>query len=368
MKKPIIVFLVLILAREANAQEEDSYVYRLDTIGKEKNVKIIGLPIAFSSPETSFGFGGGAQFILLNRTNIYTDRTSNILASVIYTLNEQLSIEAKPQIYFGKGDYFLDMEVKYKIFPNSFWGIGDETPDTNEERYNMTSTEVSASFLKRLPPLLNFGIRLNLKIHEVTETEEGGLLAQGDILGSNRAVISGMGIVFNFDSRDILASPNIGYYVGSDVWFSSENFGATSSFNKFISDIRTYQPIGKKNVLAMQLYSENSFGEVPFQGKVWYGGGDRGRGYFRGRFIDDHMYVAQLEYRWRFHSRWSAAGFGSVGSVADIPDNLFNDAKFSYGAGLRFKFVKSQETLLRLDFGFGEDGNSGLYFGVNEAF
>ena len=30
--------------------------------------------------------------------------------------------------------------------------------------------------------------------------------------------------------------------------------------------------------------------------------------------------------------------------------------------------VKSNPTLVRLDFGIGKDGQSGIYFGVNEAF
>ena len=47
------------------AQEEEGVVYRFDTLGKTKSVKMIGLPVVFSSPETDFGFGGGIRFQLV---------------------------------------------------------------------------------------------------------------------------------------------------------------------------------------------------------------------------------------------------------------------------------------------------------------
>ena len=46
----------------------------------------------------------------------------------------------------------------------------------------------------------------------------------------------------------------------------------------------------------------------------------------------------------------------------------FTELKYSYGMGLRFLFNKKQKINLRMDFGFGQDGNSGVYFGIEEAF
>ena len=343
-------------------------VYRFDTVGKQKSLQVIALPVVFYTPETSVGFGGGAQIFLLRQSNVYNSRLSNVFVSAIYTLNKQFVFEAKPQIYIGRGDYFLDMAYKYQVFPNSFWGIGNETPESNEETYNMTSNKLRIALLRRLQDVLNFGFELTYEYHNVTEVEEGGILESETVLGSDEARVSGLGIVFNLDSRDQVEGPTIGHYLQFNARFSSELFGGTQGWNKYIIDLRTYRPLGEKSVLALQVYGESTYGDVPFQAQATYGGGERARGYFRGRFIDNHMYVIQAEYRWRFKPRWVLAAFALAGEVADLPRNFFSDLKPSFGGGIRFQLTKSQKTLLRADVGFGKDGQGGFYFGVNEAF
>lgn len=359
----------LLLGSRVFSQDVEDLAFKTDTLNvNQKGLNVIGLPIVFVTPETGFGFGGGAQFFLLRKSNVYNSRLSNILVSGIYTLNQQLLIDIRPQLYIQRGNYLLDASYKFQIFPNRFWGVGPNTPDSNEESYNMTSSELRIAFLKRLPPKLNFGFEYISNFHDVTEVEEGGLLASETIEGNKRATISGLGVIFNLDSRDNIASPFSGNFFQINARFSSKNLGATHGFNTFILNLRSYLPLGKKSIIALQLYTQNNYGDVPFQSKVWYGGGEMARGYFRGRFIDNHAYVLQAEYRLRFASRWTMAGFALVGEVADLPENFFNYLKPSAGGGVRFKLVKTKDTLLRLDFGFGIDGNNGIYFGVNEAF
>ncbi|MEJ2005582.1 MAG: BamA/TamA family outer membrane protein [Cyclobacteriaceae bacterium] len=360
------ILILITLSVNLFSQRSDA-VYEFDTARITK-VQFVGLPVVFSTPETGFGFGGGGQIFVPSQSNIYNSRLSNILFTAIYTSNKQFILDVKPQWYIGQGDYFFDMAYKFKIYPNSFWGIGSETPEENEEIYDMTSHELRIAFLKRLPPNLNFGFEYVFQDHNVTEVEDGGLLAEGNIRGSEDAVISGLGFIFNLDTRDDIFAPLSGNLVQLGARISSEIFGGSSSFNKFNTDIRTYRPRGNKSIIAIQFYMENSFGDIPFQGLTWYGGGDRARGYFKGRFIDNQMYVLQGEYRLRFHPRWTAAGFALVGEVADIPRNFLSDFKPAAGGGIRFKIKKDQATWIRLDVGVGKEQGANIYFGVNEAF
>ncbi len=371
MKKLLILIIALFFVNNSFCQRKDeNNLVKIDTISSTKNYQLIAIPIAFYTPETGFGFGGGGQLFFLGEKNTFKNRLSNVLFSGIYTFNEQITLEITPQIYFGAGDYFIDAYYSLEVYPNLFWGIGNNTPDSNEETYNQTTHALNIAFLKRLPPDLNFGFQFTFKNHEVTEVEEGRILDTQNIIGNRRTVVAGLGAVFNFDTRDNTGSPNKGFYYQAKAMFSAEIFGATSSFNKFVLDLREYLPVGERSLLAFQLYGESNFGDVPFQALASYGGGNRARGYFFGRFLDKKMYVSQVEYRWRFKPRWTLNAFSLVGEVAEEFRDFFSidNLKPSMGVGARFKIFKDKDTWLRLDIGNGIDGNSGFYFGINEAF
>ncbi len=371
MKNRISLFAFLLLsAISVTAQQEQGDPRELDTLAKQKNFKLAALPIVFYTPETEFGFGGGGQLFLLNNTNEYNNRLSSIFFSAIYTSVGQIIFNVTPEVYLAKGNYQIDADYLFEIYPNSFWGIGPDTPEDNIESYNQTTHRLEVTFLKRLPPDLNFGFSYYFANHEVTEIAKGGLLDAGDILGSDRAILSGLGAQFNLDSRDDAASATSGSLLEFGARFSAKVLGATHSFNKFTFDLRHYKPLTDKSTFAAQLYVESNLGDVPFQGMAYYGGGNRARGYFNGRFIDKNMYVVQGEYRYRFKPRWAIAAFGLFGSVANDIDELFsfNTLKPAFGGGIRFKILKDQNTWVRLDIGSGKDGQSGIYFGVNESF
>jgi len=371
MKKIILYISILLFSSTLFSQRKDeNNVVKIDTISSNKNYQLIAIPIAFYTPETGFGFGSGGQLFFLGENNTFKNRLSNVVFSGIYTLNKQLMFEVTPQIYFGAGDYFIDAHYLLEIYPNLFWGIGNNTPDKDEEVYKQTTHALNIAFLKRLPPDLNFGFQFTFKNHEITEIVEGGILDTQNIIGSRRAVVAGLGAVFNYDTRDNTGSPNKGFYYQAKAHFSGEIFGATSGFNKFVLDLREYLPVGERSLLAFQIYSENNFGDVPFQALASYGGGKRARGYFFGRFIDKQMYVSQVEYRLRFTSRWTFNAFALAGEVAKRPEDFFmiSNLKPSYGIGVRFKIFKDKDTWLRFDYGKGINDSSGIYFGVNEVF
>ncbi len=369
--RSIIIGVLSVVATLGFGQNQNiqSQAVQSDTI-ETKNVSMLLIPIIFYSPETKFAFGGGGQMFFKTKKSKTDYLNSTILASAIYTLNKQLIVEIQPQIYFNNENYFLDTKFRYKIFPNLFWGIGPDTKDSTKENYNQTEISFSAAFLKRLPSNLNFGFEFNFANYNVTEVQEGGILASDTVEGSSGATLVGLGIVLNLDTRDNKFSPLGGGFYQFKTNFSSKVMGSTSSFNTYFLDLRKYIKIGKRHVLAIQFYSRLTFGNSPFQAKAYYGGADVARGYFKGRYIDDHLYVVQMEYRLPLFKRWELAAFILTGNVGHNESGfgLFDDFKSSFGFGPRYFMYKNKRTLLRLDIGINQYGDSGIYFGINEAF
>lgn len=59
-------------------------------------------------------------------------------------------------------------------------------------------------------------------------------------------------------------------------------------------------------------------------------------------------------------------GFGDVGS--EITDLSLKELKYSVDGGLRYLFNKKENVNLRMDIGIGQDGSTGIYFGIEESF
>ncbi len=371
MMRSTISILLLFLSLVCSGQNSDikEQAVQSDTIAY-RNVSTLLVPIAFYSPETNFAFGGGMQMFFKTGKSNSEVLNSTVLASAIYTLNKQLIVEVQPQIYFNYEKYFLDTKFRYKVFPNLFWGIGPNTPKTAEENYNQTEISLEAKFIKSLPSNVNFGFAFNFSDFNVTEVTNGGILDSDQVAGSNGATLVGVGIVLNIDSRDNKFSPLRGGFYQFNTNFTSKTLGSTHSFNTYFLDARKYLNLGNNKILALQVYSRLTFGDSPFQAKAYYGGADVARGYFKGRYIDDHLYVVQMEYRQPISRRWELAAFALTGNVGhnESGHGLFNDFKTSFGAGPRFFLYKNKRTLLRLDIGVNREGESGIYFGVNEAF
>ncbi len=370
MNKIIItVFLLLLMLSPAiKAQEDVSSLPSTDTLEIIKSTDFVGIPIAFYTPETTFGFGAGMQFIFNDFRNVFNSRFSNMLVTGVYTLKNQFLLEARPQFHIYEGQFFLKGFFRYKIYPNNFWGIGSDSHYADLEMYSMTSTQLTALLQKRMPPDVTFGFEFNFEKHRITEYDKDGALINQEIPGSEGAVITALAGVFTFDDRDNIFSTVSGNYVHLSAGFSTRTLGASYSFNEYIFDLRKYYQLFPDLTLAGQCYFELTYGEVPFQSKAWLGGPDKARGYFKGRYIDDHYYDVQGEVRWHFAPRFILVGFVSGAEVADNILNIFNDIKGSYGGGVRFQISKKSPTYVRLDLGIGRADNSGVYFGVNEAF
>ena len=76
-----------------------------------------------------------------------------------------------------------------------------------------------------------------------------------------------------------------------------------------------------------------------------------------------------LEYRQYFWWRLGYVVFGSMGTVASSPEKFqATELKISYGAGLRFLFNEEEMVNLRMDLGITREGDTGIYFGIEEAF
>lgn len=336
-----------------------------DSVGK--NLKISAFPVAFYTPETAFGFGGIgiATFWLKNEDR--KTRPSSAQLGISYTTKNQFLLYAPFEFYRDNENWRLLGELGfYKYFYN-FYGIGIDAKEENEETYEVTFPRVRLSLLREVFPDFLVGLGYEFDAFSNLKIKEGGILATSEVPGKRDGTVSNIGLQASYDTRDNIFFPLKGIYIQGNLFASSKILGSTFSYTKFELDNRFYQKVGKKQVLAANLFMANSSAGTPFY-DLYYLGSKRSRGFNNRRFQDNSELSFALEYRFPIAGRFGGAVFGSTGTVAPDLGAVFSSAyKNAAGAGLRYILNKRDGVRIRVDYGMSNEGGN-FYFTIKEAF
>jgi len=337
-------------------------------IDTTKRSTLIPLPIVFFTPETSWGFGAAGIYSFHFKNDRSDSRPSQIQLGLSYTLRNQILSYLPFQLFLKNGKYKVYGELGYYRFIYEFSGIGNEGFQEESELFNVNFPRVRLNGLVQVRPDLFVGLRYWLDDYDITKVEEGGLLSQGDITGSEGGFLSGFGFVSNYDTRDQIFYPSKGLYAETVLFLNHKTFGSDFNYSKFIFDGSAYFENKWKHILALNFYAELTAGDPPFNQLSLLGGPKRMRGYFEGVLRDKQFLTFQAEYRIHLFWRIGAAFFAGYGVVeSDLADIEGKDFNYSVGAGLRFLLDEKQKVNFRLDAGFGKN-TSGIYVTVSEAF
>jgi hypothetical protein len=180
--------------------------------------------------------------------------------------------------------------------------------------------------------------------------------------------LTALGLEVLRDSRPNRFYPEKGSLIDFTVDFYSKDLGSKYSYESYHFTFNKYWSVGKKQVLAYNLFGCGTGGNAPFYGKCVYGTSNQLRGYTAGRYLDEYMFATQVEYRVGLPWRLGLAGFGGIGGVAPEASK-FRSKQFlpAGGTGIRFLLNKKFNVNLRTDFAWGKD-NFTWSMGVGEAF
>ncbi len=363
VKKRIIIIGLLLSISQLLAQDN------LDS-NKVKKIEYAYYPFAFYTPETQFAFGvGGLAYSRLGFEKKL--QPSKLQVSAYYTTNSQYSVSAIPTLYFGGAAKVIsESKFIYSKEISKFYGVGNDTPEIENPEYEIGLfrfyTEIGSQI--GLIEKLHMGIIYEFTINEIIDKRDNSELINNEVVGSNGGNTSGLGILMIVDHRDNIFYPTMNGFFKFRVIFNGSNFGSDFIYNRFVVDFRRYFNLGNSHIIAGQIYSEATSGDVPFFKLPALGGSQKMRGYFLGRFRDEVYLTWQIEYRKIIWKRFGAVAFFGMGDVGNKFRHLnLTQFKYSYGFGLRYVFDEKEGLNVRMDIGFGENTN-GIYFSLEEAF
>ncbi len=366
------VLFMLLVVKESEAQKKKVFGFsRLDdTLNVEKSGFFL-LPLLYYTPDTRWALGGaGVYYFKIPPKHDYEKltRVSYVQFLADYTQNRQLDVWGLWNIFSRNENYLFKGELRYRDFPDRYYGIGNNTPQSNEEFYAYSLVSIKSLMLKKIRPSLFVGLDYHFEYEFGFQYSEGGVLEQGTVTGYKGGVGSAMGLVGIFDSRDNPINARSGKLIELSTYLYTPALGSQFSFFSINGIYQHYWPLRKKQSLALQTKLRLSYGEVPFLDLSQAGGDDILRGYPRNRYRDNHFFGSQLEYRYPLFWRLGMVTFAGLGDVFNAPNEVkASTLKYSIGTGLRFAVNPAERLNIRVDYALGREGGY-FYFSVAEAF
>lgn len=333
-----------------------------------KKHKIGLLPSAFYTPETRLGFGGLLYSYFKLGNNDSLNKKSNSQTYLSYTINKQFAVENDYQIWLAKNNLYLTGSVDYSRFPQFYYGIGNSTKESERIMYSYDLFRFQSKCLHRIVNHFYGGLFFNYQKVYNQDIELMSNQQCGDIYGGKGFTSKGIGPVFIVDCRDNPLNPAKGFYIETSYLNFKNLLMNKHMFSSFTLDLRKYHTLWQRLVSNSNLYLSFNKGMVPYRLMPEIGGPRFLRGYYRGRFRDNNMFILQQEFRMPIYKMFGLAIFGGIGNVASQTKELLtNGIHYNYGMGIRIRVNKKENTNLRIDYGITKDSH-GLYIVFAEAF
>lgn len=341
-----------------------------DTITSEKQGTFL-LPLLYFTPDTRWAAGaaGVYYFKLPPKTESEKETRTNFVQFLAdYTQNRQTDVWASWNVFTRNENFLLKGDIRYRNFPDRFYGIGNQTTKEAAEKYEYNLLQLKTMFLKQIKHDFFIGIDYELEKEYQFQLKPNGQLAAGNIVGYRGGLGSALGLVSILDTRDNVINSYKGKLIELSSYYFSRQLGSSFQFLNCNALYQQYWQIKPKHILAFQSKLKLSFGEVPFLDMATLGNDDILRGYPKNRFRDHHFAASQVEYRFPLFWRLGATTFAGLGDVFHYPEDLkMNRLKFSLGGGVRFVVNPAERLNIRLDYAHGKEGGY-FYFMVGEAF
>ena len=332
--------------------------------------KWIHYPVVAYSPETSWEIGVSSLLVYSANRDL-SNRLSELKAFTFYTLENQYGLWLDHTVYTDQNEWFIYGRARYQSFPLYYYGIGRDAPSEVQSVIDGEYILLRERLLRQTWPSLYVGLELDYQALNRIDYVDSAPGFTRPAVGTDGSRNLGIGLGVLYDDIHNAMNPREGLY--SEWAFLRYGAGRGSDFNftSYIVDNRIYRPVKENTVLAAQVYGQFTSGEVPFNMLSQMGGESLMRGYYLGRYRDQNLLAAQVEYRilpFSFSKRIGASAFLAAGQVYG-DDHPFSWQQFlpTGGAGLRFLIFPEKDIYTRLDVAYTREGR-GVYFFIGEAF
>jgi outer membrane protein assembly factor BamA len=335
-------------------------------------------------PVFSTGNRSGIEYGLGFRSKGVFTREERLKIKGSYSANDYQNIKIQ-----YRAPNFIDPDLgvtflgQYRQRPwESFYGLGNNSPEKSQVNYNPEHSHLRAGALWTINDNWKTELVLGYDAYNIFDGEDPNLegnivdiipklqLSPGEVRGSRLISFGG---TIDHDWRNNNGQPTSGgRELVSLVYYESTRDFDDFAFWRTSVDIRHYLELFKKRTLALRILVESvdpsgTSPALPFYLKNSLGGVDNFRGYRNGRFLDNDLATASVEYRYPILEMIDGFVFLDEGRVFNnlSDDFKWHDWKYSYGAGLR---IFNDEDIMLRTFIAKSKEDSRFYLEFSDAF
>ncbi len=337
-------------------ERENSTFFFLPIVGYENRT---GLSVGLL-PSWRFYLGGkeeGAGYF----------RPSNISVSAEFSTSGMYEFYTSSKFY-TKSNWYFQTKWMFQYMPDQFYQIGNLTDKEVYSDIDENKLELTGRIMKVLDKKWFVGVNYDIGSYDVKNTE--GDVFNSDVTGYHKSLVAGIGPSVTYDNRNSVIYPVRGIFLETSYLKYLPSV-SDYDFSTFMLDLRTYFDLGKhEQVIALQSVVKSASGEVPFYRLSEIGG----KRLFRGishpyKYIDNHSAYIQAAFRSKLWWRFGCEVFTGVGNVFhDFDSEKLDKIHLMGGAGLRLRVLENEKLSFRIDYGFTNRGDSGVFFTLGEAF
>jgi outer membrane protein assembly factor BamA len=329
---------------------------------------VAALPLAYYQPETSFGVVGQVLLVRTASSGSATkERHDTLSASITATLRRQYAFGLSGMKFWNQDNDRLKVDVGIQSFPNTFWGLGNDTLTTAADQYTPLSVGGQPNYSHRVVERIYGGVNAVVGYYRLQTFAPAGPVADYMATHRREGWLVGIGPTLGRDSRDDSNYPRAGsltaltFTAYLPAWLSEYRFAELKA------DQRTFISLPFSSVVALQAFGQLVIGEPILDALPALGGPAMLRGFFQGRYRDKVYMVGQAEWRVPLFWRLGAAVFGAAGNVfPDLAHVSGDKLKAAGGLGIRLNVGSRSPVNIRLD-GALALGSAGVYLVIGEA-
>ena len=343
------------------------------------NTRFLLFPIFSSNP--ALGFSGGALATITNYWgNPLTTRLSSTLLSATVTTKKQTLIVGRSDLYAPNNSWHLVGDWRFYDYLEQTHGRGSSSRAIPSADVDYTWYRLHQVVSRPVWNNLELGIGYHLDTHRgvalaTDSINNRTLITENNITLSN-TTSSGVSLNLGFDQRDHPLNPTRGVFGKAAYTFYRTRLGSDHDWESVQLEGRAYQPLSvnrRQGVALWGLAWMTPAGHPPYfdlPSVGWDTYGRTARGYRSGRFRGRDWLYGEVEYRVGLTADdlFGAVSFLNASRLSDDATSHAQRWMPGAGIGLRIKLDKNRRSNLAIDYAWGRDGSSGLYFAVNEAF